>query len=106
MVDTQHLLAWPMGFNLSPVDLSELDSSSHSMDMKHLATLDYASISGSSLASSLSPPQLVSSISGVTYDLSPPQSDNHLTNMDYSSLHSYRNNLDTHSKSNQFFESL
>lgn len=96
MVDTQHLLAWPMGFNLSPVDLSELDSSSHSMDMKHLATLDYASISGSSLASSLSPPQLVSSISGVTYDLSPPQSDNHLTNMDYSSLHSYRNNLDTH----------
>uniref|UniRef100_A0A3B4WZC4 Peroxisome proliferator-activated receptor gamma n=1 Tax=Seriola lalandi dorsalis TaxID=1841481 RepID=A0A3B4WZC4_SERLL len=76
MVDTQQLLAWPVGFSLSAVDLSELDDSSHSLDMKHLSTLDYASISSTSIPSSLSPP-LVSSISSV--DLiklepeSPPQ---------------------------------
>uniref|UniRef100_A0A8D0CY39 Peroxisome proliferator-activated receptor gamma n=1 Tax=Sander lucioperca TaxID=283035 RepID=A0A8D0CY39_SANLU len=56
MVDTQQLLAWPVGFSLSAVDLSELDDSSHSLDMKHLSTLDYASISSSSIPSSLSPP--------------------------------------------------
>uniref|UniRef100_A0A3Q1EYJ6 Peroxisome proliferator-activated receptor gamma n=1 Tax=Acanthochromis polyacanthus TaxID=80966 RepID=A0A3Q1EYJ6_9TELE len=47
MVDTQQLLAWPVGFSLSTVDLPELDDSTHSLDMKHLATLDYASISSS-----------------------------------------------------------
>uniref|UniRef100_A0A673A322 Peroxisome proliferator-activated receptor gamma n=1 Tax=Sphaeramia orbicularis TaxID=375764 RepID=A0A673A322_9TELE len=98
MVDTQQLLAWPVGFSLSPVDLSELDDSSHSLDMKHLATLDYASISTSSIPSSLSPPSLISSVSsaGMTYDLSPPQSEEHLTNMDYTSMHSYRTEADTH----------
>uniref|UniRef100_A0A3B4ZS04 Peroxisome proliferator-activated receptor gamma n=1 Tax=Stegastes partitus TaxID=144197 RepID=A0A3B4ZS04_9TELE len=49
MVDTQQLLAWPVGFSLSTVDLPELDDSSHSLDMKHLSTLDYASISSSSI---------------------------------------------------------
>uniref|UniRef100_A0AAQ5ZG85 Peroxisome proliferator-activated receptor gamma n=1 Tax=Amphiprion ocellaris TaxID=80972 RepID=A0AAQ5ZG85_AMPOC len=67
MVDTQQLLAWPVGFSLSTVDLPELDDSSHSLDMKHLSTLDYASISSS-----------------------PPQSEEHLTNMDYTNMHSYR----------------
>lgn len=101
MVDTQQLLAWPVGFSLSAVDLSsELDDSSHSLDMKHLSTLDYASISSSSIQSSLSPP-LVSCISsaGVAYDPSPPQSEEHLTNMDYTNMHSYRMEPDTHSKS-------
>ncbi|XP_038551803.1 peroxisome proliferator-activated receptor gamma isoform X1 [Micropterus salmoides] len=98
MVDTQQLLAWPVGFSLSAVDLSsELDDSSHSLDMKHLSTLDYASISSSSIQSSLSPP-LVSCISsaGVAYDPSPPQSEEHLTNMDYTNMHSYRMEPDTH----------
>ncbi|XP_075966989.1 peroxisome proliferator-activated receptor gamma isoform X5 [Anarhichas minor] len=69
MVDTQQLLAWPVGFSLNAVELSELDDSSHSLDMKHLSTLDYASISSSSIPSSLSPP-LVSSMSsaGMAYD--------------------------------------
>lgn len=100
MVDTQQLLAWPVGFSLSAVDLSELDDSSHSLDMKHLSTLDYASISSSSIPSSLSPP-LVSSISsaGVAYDPSPPQNDEQLTNMDFTNMHSYRMEPDTHSKS-------
>lgn len=100
MVDTQQLLAWPVGFSLNTVDLPELDDSSHSLDMKHLATLDYASISSSSVPSSLSPP-LVSSISsaGVAYDPSPPQTEEHLTNMDYTNVHSYRTELNTHSKS-------
>uniref|UniRef100_A0A8C9Y2G2 Peroxisome proliferator-activated receptor gamma n=1 Tax=Sander lucioperca TaxID=283035 RepID=A0A8C9Y2G2_SANLU len=97
MVDTQQLLAWPVGFSLSAVDLSELDDSSHSLDMKHLSTLDYASISSSSIPSSLSPP-LVSSISsaGVAYDPSPPQNDEQLTNMDFTNMHSYRMEPDTH----------
>uniref|UniRef100_A0A3B5M9J2 Peroxisome proliferator-activated receptor gamma n=1 Tax=Xiphophorus couchianus TaxID=32473 RepID=A0A3B5M9J2_9TELE len=71
MVDTQQLLAWPVGFSLSTVDLPELDDSPHYLDMKHLS--DYASISSSSIPSSLSPP-LVSSISsaGLAYDISPP----------------------------------
>ncbi|XP_062315571.1 peroxisome proliferator-activated receptor gamma [Osmerus eperlanus] len=76
MVDTQ-LLAWPMGFSLTPVDLSELDDSSHSLDMKPYSTLDYTSISSSistSISSSLS--------TSMTYIPSPPQSD-HLANMDY-----------------------
>ncbi|KAF7651304.1 hypothetical protein LDENG_00112580 [Lucifuga dentata] len=96
MVDTQQLLAWPVSFSLSAVDLSELDDSSHSLDMKHFCTLDYTSISSSFLPSSLSPP-LVSSISssGVTYDPSSTQNENHLTNMDYNSLHSYRMEPDT-----------
>ncbi|XP_069002286.1 peroxisome proliferator-activated receptor gamma [Embiotoca jacksoni] len=97
MVDTQQLLAWPVGFSLSTVDLPELDDSSHSLDMKHLSTLDYASISSSSIVSSLSP-TLVSSMSSssVAYDLSPPQSEEHLTNMDYTNMHSYRTEPDTH----------
>lgn len=100
MVDTQQLLAWPVGFSLNAVDLSELDDSSHSLDMKHLSTLDYASISSSTIQSSLSP-SLVSCISpaGVAYDPSPTQSEEHLTNMDYANMHSYRTELDTHSKS-------
>uniref|UniRef100_A0A3Q3ACA3 Peroxisome proliferator-activated receptor gamma n=1 Tax=Kryptolebias marmoratus TaxID=37003 RepID=A0A3Q3ACA3_KRYMA len=52
MVDTQQLLAWPVGFSLSTVDLPELDDSSHCLDMKHLLTSDYASISSSSIPSS------------------------------------------------------
>lgn len=97
MVDTQQLLAWPVGFSLNTVDLPELDDSSHSLDMKHLSTLDYASISSSSIPSSLSPP-LVSSISsaGMAYDISPPLREEHLTNMDYTNMHSYRTDLDTH----------
>ncbi|XP_041811572.1 peroxisome proliferator-activated receptor gamma [Chelmon rostratus] len=97
MVDTQQLLAWPVGFSLNAVDLSELDDSSHSLDMKHLSTLDYASISSSTIQSSLSP-SLVSCISpaGVAYDPSPTQSEEHLTNMDYANMHSYRTELDTH----------
>uniref|UniRef100_A0A671VXY3 Peroxisome proliferator-activated receptor gamma n=1 Tax=Sparus aurata TaxID=8175 RepID=A0A671VXY3_SPAAU len=79
MVDTQQLLAWPVGFSLNAVDLSELDDSSHSLDMKHLSTLDYTSISSSSIHSS------------------PPQGEEHLTNMDYTNMHSYRTELDTHS---------
>ncbi|XP_054473757.1 peroxisome proliferator-activated receptor gamma isoform X2 [Anoplopoma fimbria] len=98
MVDTQQLLAWPVGFSLNAVELSELDDSSHSLDMKHLSTLDYASISSSSIQSSLSPP-LVSSISsaGVAYDPSPPQHEEQLTNMDYTNMHSYRTEPDRHS---------
>ncbi|XP_029007421.1 peroxisome proliferator-activated receptor gamma [Betta splendens] len=98
MVDTQQLLAWPVGFSLNTVDLPELDDSSHSLDMKHLATLDYASISSSSVPSSLSPP-LVSAISSarVAYDPSPPQTDEHLTNMDYTNVQNYRTELHTHS---------
>ncbi|CAN9512089.1 unnamed protein product [Ophioblennius macclurei] len=97
MVDTQQLLAWPVGFSLNTTDLPELDDSSHSLDMKHLSTLDYASISSSSIQSSLSPP-LVSSMSsaGVAYDLSPPQIEEHLTNMDYTNMHCYRTEPDMH----------
>ncbi|XP_070758809.1 peroxisome proliferator-activated receptor gamma isoform X2 [Enoplosus armatus] len=97
MVDTQQLLAWPVGFSLNAVDLSELDDSSHSLDMKHFSTLDYASISSSSIPSSLSPP-LVSCVSSasVAYDPSPPLSEEHLTNMDYTNMHSYRSEPDTH----------
>ncbi|KAI4827233.1 hypothetical protein KUCAC02_030644 [Chaenocephalus aceratus] len=97
MVDTQQLLSWPVSFSLSAVDLSELDDSSHSLDMKHLSTLDYASISSSSIQSSLSPP-LVSSISSAcgAYDPSPPQHEEQLTNMDYTNMHSYRMEADTH----------
>lgn len=99
MVDTQQLLSWPVSFSLSAVDLSELDDSSHSLDMKHLSTLDYASISSSSIQSSLSPP-LVSSISSAcgAYDPSPPQHEEQLTNMDYTNMHSYRMEADTHSE--------
>lgn len=103
MVDTQQLLAWPVGFSLNTVDLPEIDDSSHSLDMKHLATLDYASISSSSVPSSMSP-SLVSSISsvGMAYDPSPPQTDEHLTNMDYTNVHSYRMELNVHSKSSLY----
>ncbi|CAJ1050491.1 peroxisome proliferator-activated receptor gamma isoform X1 [Xyrichtys novacula] len=92
MVDTQQLLAWPVGFSLNAVDLSELDDSSHSLDMKHLSTLDYSSISSSSSIPSSMSPSLVSCISsaGVAYDPSPPQSEEQLTNMDYTNVHSYR----------------
>ncbi|XP_054639903.1 peroxisome proliferator-activated receptor gamma isoform X2 [Dunckerocampus dactyliophorus] len=96
MVDTQQLLAWPVGFSLSAVDLPELDNSTHLLDMKHLTTLDYATFSSSS-SSSLSP-SLVTSMSsvGVAYDLSPPQSEDHLTDLDYTSVHSYRTQSDSH----------
>uniref|UniRef100_A0AAQ4R857 Peroxisome proliferator-activated receptor gamma n=1 Tax=Gasterosteus aculeatus aculeatus TaxID=481459 RepID=A0AAQ4R857_GASAC len=98
MVDTQQLLAWPVGFSLSAVELSELGDGSHSLDMKHLSTLDYASISSSpSIPSSLSPP-LASSISsaGLAYDPSPCQGEEQLTHMDYANMHSYRMEPDTH----------
>lgn len=101
MVDTQQLLAWPVGFSLSAVELSELGDGSHSLDMKHLSTLDYASISSSpSIPSSLSPP-LASSISsaGLAYDPSPCQGEEQLTHMDYANMHSYRMEPDTHSES-------
>uniref|UniRef100_A0A3Q3J0R0 Peroxisome proliferator-activated receptor gamma n=1 Tax=Monopterus albus TaxID=43700 RepID=A0A3Q3J0R0_MONAL len=100
MVDTQQLLAWPVGFSLSAVDLPDLEDSSHCLNMKHLSTLDYASISSSSVHSSLSP-SLVSSISssGMPYDPSPPQSEEHLTNMDYIHMHSYRTERNMYSKS-------
>uniref|UniRef100_A0A8C2WFN5 Peroxisome proliferator-activated receptor gamma n=1 Tax=Cyclopterus lumpus TaxID=8103 RepID=A0A8C2WFN5_CYCLU len=80
MVDTQQLLAWPVGFSLNAVELSELDDSSHSLDMKHLSTLDYASISSSS-------------------SIPPSQNEEQLTNMDYTNMYSYRTELDKHSKS-------
>lgn len=91
MVDTQQLLAWPVGFSLNAAELPELDDGVPSFDMKHLTTLDYGSISSSSVQSSLSP-SLGSCISptSVTYVPSPPQRDEHLTNMDYTSLGSYR----------------
>lgn len=97
MVDTQQLLAWPVGFSLSTADLPELDDGPHYLDMKHLSTSDYVSISSSSVPSSLSPP-LVSSISsaGLAYDISPPLSEEHLTNMDYTNMHSYRTEMETH----------
>lgn len=96
MVDTQHLLAWPSSFGLSSVDLSDFDSSSHALDMKHLATLDYSSISNSSLASSLSPP-LASSVG--TYDLSPPpHTQEPMGNLDY--MQSFRSEMETHSTHN------
>ncbi|XP_075997539.1 peroxisome proliferator-activated receptor gamma [Genypterus blacodes] len=96
MVDTQQLQAWPVSFSLSAVDLPELEDSSHSLDMKHFSTLDYASLSSSTFLSSLSPP-LISSISSncLTYDPSPPQNAD-LTNMDYNGMHSYRTEPDTH----------
>lgn len=99
MVDTQQLLAWPVGFSLSTADLPELDDGPHYLDMKHLSTSDYVSISSSSVPSSLSPP-LVSSISsaGLAYDISPPLSEEHLTNMDYTNMQSYRTEMETHSK--------
>lgn len=99
MVDTQQLLAWPLGFSLNGVDLSELEDSSHSLNMKHLLALDYASLSSSPIQSSLSP-SLVSSVppASVAYDPSPPQSEEPLTNMDYTNLHSYT--MDTQSKCN------
>ncbi|XP_015234662.1 PREDICTED: peroxisome proliferator-activated receptor gamma isoform X1 [Cyprinodon variegatus] len=97
MVDTQQLLAWPVGFSLSTADLPELDDSPHYLDMKHLSTSDYASISSSSIPSSLSPP-LVSSISsaGVAYDISSPLNEEHLTNMEYTNMQSYRREIETH----------
>lgn len=91
MVDTQQLLAWPVGFSLNAVELPELDDAVPSFDMKHLTTLDYGSISSSSVQSSVSPSLgLCISPSSVTYVPSPPQRDEHLTNMDYTSLSSYR----------------
>lgn len=99
MVDTQQLLAWPVGFSLNSVDVSGLDDSTHSLDMKHLSTLDYASISSSSVQSSLSPSFVTCiSPSDAAYNLSPPQSDEHLTNLDYINMHSYRMEPDTQSK--------
>lgn len=90
MVDTQQLLAWPVGFSLNSVDLSELDDNSHSLDIKHFSTLEYASTPSSSIQSSLSP-SLVTGISPnhMAYDPSPPQSEEHLTNMDYATMHTY-----------------
>lgn len=95
MVDTQQLLTWP-GFSLNSMDLPELYDHSHSLDLKHLTTFDYASISSSSTQSSMSP-SLVACISpaDMAYDPSPPLSEEHLTNMDYLNMHSC-------SKSTQF----
>lgn len=96
MVDTQHLLAWPPTFGLSSADFCDLDSVSHGVDMKHLATLDYSSISNSSLASSLSPP-LASSVG--TFDLSPPpHTQEPLSGLGY--MHSFRSGMETHSTHN------
>uniref|UniRef100_A0A3B4AIE9 Peroxisome proliferator-activated receptor gamma n=1 Tax=Periophthalmus magnuspinnatus TaxID=409849 RepID=A0A3B4AIE9_9GOBI len=81
MVDTQHLLAWPSAFGLNAMDLSELDCSSHGLDTKHMSTLDYSSISNSSLASSLPP----------------PHSEEPLSSLDYSNMHSYRSEMEAHS---------
>lgn len=91
MVDTQQLLAWPVGFSLNAVELPELDDAVPSFDMKHLTTLDYGSISSSSVHSSVSPPlgPCISPTS-VAYVPSPPQRDEVLTNMDYTGLSSYR----------------
>lgn len=88
MVDTQQLLAWPVGFSLTSMDLPELYDHPHSLDLKHLTTLDYTSISSSSTQSSMSP-SLVPCISpaDMAYDPSPPQSEEHLTNMDYLTMH-------------------
>ncbi len=103
MVDTQQLLAWPVGFSLNAVDLLELDNSSHSLEMKHMSTYDYASmsssISSSSIQSSTSPSLSCISPVGMAYDPGPSQSEEHLTNMDYTHLHSYRTEVETHSKS-------
>ncbi|KAM9813377.1 peroxisome proliferator-activated receptor gamma [Neosynchiropus ocellatus] len=91
MVDTQQLHAWPISFSLSAMDLSELDSgllSTYAQDA-HLASLDYASLSSSSMASS------VSSV-GVTFEHSPAQSEDRLTSMDYTSLNSYTPVPDIH----------
>ncbi|TNM88719.1 hypothetical protein fugu_004973 [Takifugu bimaculatus] len=89
MVDTQQLLAWPVGFSLNSMDVPELYDHSHSLDLKHLTTFDYASISSSSTQSSMSP-SLVACISpaDMAYDPSPPLSEEHLTNMDYLNMHS------------------
>ncbi|XP_034022097.1 peroxisome proliferator-activated receptor gamma isoform X2 [Thalassophryne amazonica] len=96
MVDTQQLLTWPLGFSLNAVDLLELDDSSHSLDMKHLSTLDYTTIS-SSLSSSLSPALTCSvSSAGMTYEPSPPpQHEDQMLNVDYTSVHNYRTELNT-----------
>ncbi|XP_061744252.1 peroxisome proliferator-activated receptor gamma-like isoform X2 [Nerophis ophidion] len=93
MVDTQQLFAWPVGFSPSTADLLELDDSSHSA---HMTTFDYATISSSS-SSSLSP-SLVASMSSVdmAYDPSPPQREDRLTNLDYTSMHGYRTQADAH----------
>nr|AFH35108.1 peroxisome proliferator-activated receptor gamma [Siganus canaliculatus] len=96
MVDTQQLLAWPVGFSLNAMDLPELDDSSHSLDMKHLSTLDYTSISSSSSIQSSLSPSLASCISPVTYDIGQMQSESELVNMDYANMHCYRSELDTH----------
>lgn len=94
MVDTQHLLAWPSGFGLGSVDLGELDSGSHGgLDMKHLATLDYSSISNSSLSPPPPPPPLVST--AAPYDLSPPPP--HTQEPLSLDWHGFRSNVDTHS---------
>lgn len=63
MVDTQ-MPAWCTSFGLNPVDLAELDDSSHSFDMKPFSTLDY------------------SSITDLGYETSPQQADE-LTHVDY-----------------------
>ncbi|XP_023655489.1 peroxisome proliferator-activated receptor gamma isoform X2 [Paramormyrops kingsleyae] len=63
MVDTQ-MPAWCTSFGLNPVDLAELDDSSHSFDMKPFSTLDY------------------STITDLGYETSPQQADE-LTHMDY-----------------------
>lgn len=88
MVDTQQLLAWPVGFSLNTMELPELYDHPHSVDLKHLTTLDYTSISSSSTQSSMSP-SLVPCISpaDMAYDPSPPLSEEHLTNMDYLNMH-------------------
>ncbi|CAL8338726.1 unnamed protein product [Lota lota] len=79
MVDTQHLLAWPVCYSLSTVDLPLQEDSFHSLDLKPCySTLDYApistppnSFSSSASSSSLSP--TLPSNGASTYDSVSPQ---------------------------------
>ncbi|CAL8339815.1 unnamed protein product [Merluccius merluccius] len=99
MVDTQHLHAWPVCFSLSTVDLPLQD------DLKpcYSSTLDYAAVSTATPNSSYSSASSSSSLSPAlpsngtsAYDnLSPqPSDDQHLTDMDYGGMHSYRPQMD------------
>ncbi|CAL8380202.1 unnamed protein product [Boreogadus saida] len=97
MVDTQHLLAWPVCYSLSTVDLPLHEDSSHSLDLKPCySTMDYAPIStphhsSSSSASSSSLSPSLPSHGASLYDSGSPQrgDDHHLTNMDYANMHCY-----------------
>ncbi|KAG7247156.1 hypothetical protein CRUP_011881, partial [Coryphaenoides rupestris] len=115
MVDTQHLLAWPVCFSLSAVDLPLQEDLSHSLDLKPCySAMDYAdtispapmpmansssasSSSSSSVSSaSLSPALPCNGASAYDSFSSQPADDQHLTNLDYVSMHSYRPQFDMH----------